>query len=240
MFKLMFQGFIWISLLLAMALSFFISQAKRKKWLNWRLFDLREVLPWKKTKLFNIKVFVRICLFIYFPIVFLLVSLGAYPYLAFRAYYSNFQNYQGLDGLQWMAKKYPSSYAIVNYLKNEEPKQVNILEASGDSFTEYSLVSAFSGMPTILGWQVHEWLWRGSWDMPAQRLSEIESIYLNPTSIQSRALLKQYQIKYLVISNREREKYPQLDETGLLSLGQVVWTGSEDELNQDYLILIEK
>jgi hypothetical protein len=240
MFKLMFQGFMWIAFLLAMAISFFISQARRKQWFTWRLVDLREVLLWKKSKLFTLKVFVRTCFFIYLPIIFLLFSLGAYPYLAFRAYYGNFQNYQGLDGLQWMVRKYPSSYAIVNYLKNEEPRQINILEASGESFTEYSLVSAFSGMPTILGWQAHEWLWRGSWDVPSQRLIEIESIYLDPLSDQSRALLEHYQIKYLVITSRERDKYPQLNETELISLGQIVWSGSEDGINQDYLILIER
>ncbi len=240
MFKLMFQGFMWIALLMAMAISFFISQVRRKKWFNWRLIDLREVLLWNKSKLFIIKVFVRTCFFVYLPIIFLLVALGAYPYLAFSTYYGEFRNYQGLDGLQWMARKYSSSYAVINYLKAEEPRQINILEASGESFTEYSLVSAFSGMPTILGWQAHEWLWRGSWDIPAQRLKEIESIYLDPTSKQSRALLEEYQIKYLLITNREREKYPQLNEIELLKLGQVVWTGSEDNINQDYLILIEK
>ena len=239
MFKLMFQGFIWIAILLALAISFFISRAKSQQCFNWQLINIRESLPWKKNKLFKVKVAARTIVFLYLPIAALIVGLAAYPILAFKGYYG-FKNYQGLDGLQWMNKKYPSSYAMVNYLKNNEAQQVNILEASGESFTEFSMVSAFSGMPTVVGWQVHEWLWRGSWDFPAKRLVELETIYLNPTSQESRALLDQYQIKYIVISNREREKYPKLNEQALLSLGQVAWTGSEDGLQQDYLILLEK
>ena len=239
MFKLMFQGFIWIAILLALAISFFISRAKSQQCFNWQLINIRESLPWKKNKLFKVKVAARTVVFLYLPIAALIVGLAAYPILAFKGYYG-FKNYQGLDGLQWMNKKYPSSYAMVNYLKNNEAQQVNILEASGESFTEFSMVSAFSGMPTVVGWQVHEWLWRGSWDFPAKRLVELETIYLNPTSQESRALLDQYQIKYIVISNREREKYPKLNEQALLSLGQVAWTGSEDGLQQDYLILLEK
>lgn len=239
MFKMMFQGFIWISILLALAISFFISRAKSQQCFNWQLIDIRETLPWKKNKLFKAKVATRTALFLYLPIAALIVGLAAYPVLAFKSYYS-FKNYQGLDGLQWMNKKYPSSYAMVNYLKNNEAQQISILEASGESFTEFSMVSAFSGMPTVVGWQVHEWLWRGTWDIPAKRLVEVETIYLNPTSQQSRTLLDQYQIKYIVISNREREKYPNLNEKALLSLGQVAWTGSEDGSQQDYLILLEK
>lgn len=240
MFKLMFQGFMWIAILLALAISFFISQAKIRHWFNWQLIDLREVLPWKKNKLFQVKVYIRTLFFVYLPIAVLILGLAAYPYLAYKSYYGDFTNFQGLDGLQWMKQRYPSSYAIVKYLKNNESQQVNILEASGESFTEFSMISAFSGMPTIVGWQVHEWLWRGSWDFPAQRLGEVDVIYNNASSKQSRALLNSYQIKYVVITNREREKHPNLNEAALLNLGRVVWTGSEDGINQDYLILLEK
>jgi uncharacterized membrane protein len=182
----------------------------------------------------------RTGLFVYLPITLLIVGLATYPYMAFRSYYGNFQHYQGLNGLKWMETRYPSSYAIVNYLKANEAQQVNILEASGESFTEFSLISAFSGMPTVVGWQVHEWLWRGTWDIPAQRLREIDVIYNNPLSAESTALIEQYQLKYIIITNRERAKFPNLNEKALLQLGRVVWTGSEDGINQDYLILLEK
>jgi uncharacterized membrane protein len=240
MFKLMFQGFILIAILLALAISFFISHAKTGKHFNWQLIDLREVWSQKNNQLLKIKTILRTGLFVYLPITLLIVGLATYPYMAFRSYYGNFQHYQGLNGLKWMETRYPSSYAIVNYLKANEAQQVNILEASGESFTEFSLISAFSGMPTVVGWQVHEWLWRGTWDIPAQRLREIDVIYNDPLSAESTALIEQYQLKYIIITNRERAKFPNLNEKALLQLGRVVWTGSEDGINQDYLILLEK
>ena len=36
-----------------------------------------------------------------------------------------------------------------------------VLEANGDSYSDYERVSAMTGLPTVLGWYVHEWLWRG-------------------------------------------------------------------------------
>ena len=35
-----------------------------------------------------------------------------------------------------------------------------VLEANGDSYSGYERVSAMTGLPTVLGWYVHEWLWR--------------------------------------------------------------------------------
>jgi len=122
---------------------------------------------------------------------FLFFSTLAYPYLAFKSYYGGLKVYKGLDGLAWFKKKYPQDYVLMEYLRKNETKQVNIVEAVGESYTEFARVSAFSGMPTILGWRVHEWLWRASWDEPAKRTGEVEKIYLEPTSAEARGYLDQ-------------------------------------------------
>ena len=90
-------------------------------------------------------------------------------------------------------------------------------------------------MPTLVGWQVHEWLWRGSWPVVSQRLGELQEIYLRPNSQLSRQLLDDYQVKYIVLTDKERQQYPQLDTQGLLSLGEVVYRQADN-----YLILIQK
>lgn len=235
MFKLMFQGFIILTLLLSLSLSALWSVAQRSRFFSWRLVDLRQVIPERRPVLFRIKVFLRSIVFCYLPMLILFFFLAAYPYLAFKSYYLGSKEWRGLNGLAWMEKKAPSSKGMVDYLKATEPKQINILEASGKSYSEYSLVSAFSGMPTVLGWQVHEWLWRGSWDFSSQRMGEIKEVYLRPRSAKSRAILDRYQIKYVILSNKEREQYSDLDEIGLLSLGSIAW-----QSGQDYLILIQK
>jgi len=52
-----------------------------------------------------------------------------------------------------------------------------IVEAQGDSYTDYARISANTGLPTILGWTVHEWLWRGDYSVPAARIDDVRAIY---------------------------------------------------------------
>jgi len=224
MFKFVFQGFILLGILLSLCFSSLLFEKNPKKQsFSWRLIDLRQSFPRKKKRLSLWKIRWRKFFLLYLPIAtFLFFSTLAYPYLAFKSYYGGLKVYKGLDGLAWFKKKYPQDYVLMEYLRKNEAKQVNIVEAVGESYTEFARVSAFSGMPTILGWRVHEWLWRASWDEPAKRTGEVEKIYLEPTSAEARGYLDQYQIKYIVLGDKEREAYPELDVEGLLSLGTVV------------------
>ena len=234
MFKLMFQGFIVIQLLLALGINYLWTNCKRSRLFAWRLVDLRKVLPPRSNGLFKVKVQLRTMLLVYLPLAILIGVFVSYPVMAFQSYYG-FKRWQGWDGLAWMAKQAPASREMVDYLKTHESQQVTIVEASGESYSEFALVSAFSGMPTLVGWQVHEWLWRGSWPVVSQRLGELREIYLRPDSQLSQQLLDDYQVKYIVLTDKERQQYPQLDIQGLLSLGEVVYHQADN-----YLILIQK
>lgn len=63
----------------------------------------------------------------------------------------------GLDGLAWMSD---GDRAIVVALR-EQPPGVVLIEAVGGAYTEYSRLSAASGVPAYLGWANHELVWRG-------------------------------------------------------------------------------
>ncbi len=217
MFKLVFQAFMWLALLLALLISCLpslLSVSAKQRWRRWRARTLH-------------------ILFIYLPLLaFVALTSGAYPYLAYRSYYGNWQNHQGLNGLVWLWHKSPADYQIVAHLKRQHNQQVHIVEAVGESYSEFARISAFSGMPTILGWRVHQWLWRAGWDLPAARTTIVEQIYNQPTSTASREQLRELQISYIVVAEKEREAYPQLDLAGLLELGEIVWMDQQD----NYLI----
>lgn len=198
MFKFVFQGFIFLGILSALAIS---SLQWHKHWL-----------------------------LVLLAIPFLYFSVLAYPYLAYRSYYGGWRNYQGLDGLAWLQRKHPDDYRLINYLAAIEPRQVNIVEAVGESYTEFARVSAFTGMPTILGWRVHEWLWRAGWDGPSKRTEEVAKIYQHPTSSEAQMILAKYKVKYLVLGAKETEAYPNLDVNALLSLGEVVFSSGNSYL----------
>ncbi len=232
MFKLVFQGFMLLGILVALFFSLVLfEQEKKKYFFAWRMIDLRQLFSNRKRQIFLFKTRLRQFLLLYLPIsLFLFFSTLVYPYLAYKSYYGNFKNYQGLDGLAWFVRRYPEDFLLMDYLKKNEKTQINIVEAVGESYTEFARISAFSGMSTILGWRVHEWLWRAGWDGPAARTGQVEKIYNDPTSLEAARYLNQYDVKYIVIGDKEYEAYPNIDVENLLSLGEIATSSSNHYL----------
>ena len=56
-----------------------------------------------------------------------------------------------------------------------------ILEATKPdaSYTEYARISTYSGLPTVLGWPMHEAQWRGTYDPQGTRQDDIRRLYGN-------------------------------------------------------------
>lgn len=105
-----------------------------------------------------------------------------------------------------------------------------ILEGVGDSYTKYARISANTGFPTVLGWPVHEWLWRNSYkadgtstgyDLPGRRTADVLKIYESVDLNETKNLLKEYQVDYVWVGQLEREKYKNLNEKKFLQLGKV-------------------
>ena len=154
----------------------------------------------------------------------LFASVLIYPYFAINSYYGGLKNYRGLSGETWIKNRYPDEYQALGWLKENVKGQPVILEAVGDSYTTFNLISSYSGLPTIEGWLVHEWLWRGSFDEPGLRGGEVDTIY-NTSDIQAaKDLLNKYKVEYVIVGNLEREKYPNLVEEKFEKLGEVVFT----------------
>ena len=82
--------------------------------------------------------------------------------------------------------------------------QVVIAEAVGESYTDYARVSAYTGLPTIVGWPVHEWLWRGSYDEAGKRIPEVETLYQTLDLDAARKIIDKYQVEYIFVGSFER------------------------------------
>ncbi|HCC84915.1 MAG TPA: hypothetical protein DEP87_04505 [Candidatus Pacebacteria bacterium] len=160
------------------------------------------------------------------------VGVGIYPYFGYRDYYGAFKTHYGLDGLQWLKVQAPDDFEALNWLKQTTHGRPVVLEAVGESYTTYARVSTFTGLPTVLGWRVHEWLWRGGFEIPGQRTEEVRKIYETPNLPESKTLLAQYQVKYIFVGSLEREAYVNLDLKGLENLGPVVFRSHETEIIQ--------
>ena len=111
-----------------------------------------------------------------------------------------------------------------------------MLEANGDSYTGYERVSAMTGLPTILGWYVHEWLWRNDVEDLNEKSADVQTIYTSADEGQVEALLEEYEVSYIFVGSKEREKYGEnLNETLLRGLGEIVF---EDASSGTYIIKV--
>ena len=169
-------------------------------------------------------------------VIILLAVFGAqmmYPFFAIRDYYNGLKKFQGLYGLQWLVRQYPDDYQIINWMKSNIPWQLEsppvVLEAVGESYTDHARVAAFTGLPTVLGWRVHEWLWRGSFDIPGKRTEEVRTMYERPTSSEAGRLLQNYQVKYIFVGSLERTDY-KLNEPETERLGRIIFRSGSSYL----------
>ncbi len=121
-----------------------------------------------------------------------------------------------LDALEATGRSvlYPNAstpYAATLWLNQDIPGSPVILEATDDDPEPHiarSRISTWTGLPTVLGWYWHESLWRGSTDIPSQRLIDVTTIYSTTDPEAALALLKHYQVTYIVVGARERSQYP--------------------------------
>jgi YYY domain-containing protein len=110
-----------------------------------------------------------------------------------------------LDGLAYLQEARPDDAAAVTYLR-EVPGNVTVVEAVGADYTYSSPISSFSGIPTIVGWPFHEYMWRGDrggWY--GERIRDVQTIYEDPLQIVP--LMRKYNATYLYLGDLERSKY---------------------------------
>jgi len=72
----------------------------------------------------------------------LLFFVFTYPYLAIKDFYG-LKNYQGLQGDNYLAKHYPQDLKLIEFLNQTQSEKRTIVEAVGESYTDYGRVSAF-------------------------------------------------------------------------------------------------
>jgi len=163
-----------------------------------------------------------------FVLVFLIHS--TYAYFAINSNYGGLKNFQGLDGFVWYQNRYPDTFKAIEWLNNNLTGQPLILEAVGDSYTDFNLVSSATGLPTVEGWIVHEWLWRGGYDQPAARQQDVEAIYQSVDVDSLRPLVQKYSIDYILIGDKEFEKYPNLNQDNIAQISDLVFQSNQTKI----------
>ncbi len=163
-------------------------------------------------------------------------------------------NYKTLDGTAYVTS-YSSpnlDYAegnlipymeCVNWFNNNVSGAPVILESYGDSYTDYNFVSAYAGLPTVCGWQTHEWLWRfhgivdeetdllisdPEYDVWAMYLTprhnDIQQVYTAENADQVMEIVNKYHVRYIVLGDLERAKFNYDNTEVISSCGNIVFS----------------
>ena len=136
--------------------------------------------------------------------------------------------YKGLNATAFLETDFPEDVNGIRWLKENISDTPVVLEANGDSYSEYERVSAMTGLPTIMGWYVHEWLWRGNLSDLNAKIEEIQEIYTSTDETRVKELLEEYNVSYIFVGSCERNKYgADMNNDLLKSLGEVVFQDSE-------------
>lgn len=115
--------------------------------------------------------------------------------------------YDTIDGINYIKKDYPDDYAMIIWLNENVTGTPLLVEAVGDAYTYHSRISAYTGLPTVIGWPTHEWQWRGNIDEINARKEDIKTLYTTTSDVTFFNLIDKYDIKYIVLGDKERERY---------------------------------
>jgi YYY domain-containing protein len=121
-----------------------------------------------------------------------------------------------LDGLAYAERNNPDEFAAVRWLDDHVEGEAVVAEAVGGSYSSAGRVSAWTGIPTILGWPGHELQWRGSYGPFEGREVDVDRIFGGTDEAETKELLAKYDVRYIFVGSVEREKYPEeaLDRFG--------------------------
>ncbi len=162
-----------------------------------------------------------------------------YPWFSVRSYFGGVTHYEGLYGMTWLAREYPDDYfAILWLIEHGKADGTTLVEADGDSYTDYERFSVFTGIPTTIGWAVHEWLWRGSYDAVSPRREDVRIIYESEDLDETKRLLSKYNVRFIVVGTIERQKFSALQEGKFEKMATVAYRLNDTVIyewtNRDY------
>ncbi len=186
---------------------------------------LRILLRLKETKTIHLE-----NILIFAVGLFLSVLVFYYPVFAVNSYYNGVKIYSGLDGEKYLHSLYPEDYQAISWINKNIKGSPVILEAQGDSYTDFARISANTGIPTVIGWTVHEWLWRGNYNIVSPRIADVQSIYESNAEEKTKQLLNKYNVSYVYVGGMERQKYTNLNEEKFKKIGKVIFQSAATRL----------
>jgi YYY domain-containing protein len=115
---------------------------------------------------------------------------------------------RSLDALYQARLQSPEDVSAVEWLKTHADRGEVIVESTSNDYSPGARISAWSGVPTVLGWGGHEQQWGRNLGEVAQRQKDVDAIYGAPTLADALPLLRKYHVTYVIVGQQETQKYP--------------------------------
>jgi YYY domain-containing protein len=137
-----------------------------------------------------------------------------YPIVSGQRYSQVWEDrgWTSLDGQAFASRAFPDEMAGIDWLQSNAPRDSRVLEAAGCSYGDLDRVpanpvSAYTGFPTVIGWQNHEGQWRNGvepFDSEiGPRVAEVANLYADPAA----AMDSPYAIDYVFVGIGERDGF---------------------------------
>ena len=129
-----------------------------------------------------------------------------YPVLATISRSGNFGGHPTLDGSAYLTEQYPDEFEAVKWLNNLSGTPV-VLQSPGQLYQLNTHVTAFTGLPTVMGWGGHEKNWRNNKQPIDERWNEVGSVYTSNNIDTVNEILEKYHVDYVYVGGVEMERY---------------------------------
>ncbi len=147
-----------------------------------------------------------------FPAVVLIAASLIHPVASTTAWTSGRHTVFGvnrgtLDGTAYLKSLNPADYDAIAWIDDNIKGRPVILEAPGAPYGYSSRIASLTGLPTVIGWGMHEIMWRNDWAGVGERTNDTDTIYNTRNEAQLLALLSKYNVRYVYVGSLETRKY---------------------------------
>src|SRR5262249_4743088 len=124
-----------------------------------------------------------------------------------------------LDGMQYMDVAHyeddgkdlnlPADAKAIRWMQDTVVGTPVVLEGRSPVYRWGSRFSIYTGLPTILGWDVHQGQQRAGYaGMIQERINDVERAYATANPQEALDVLRKYQVRYVVVGGLEHKYYP--------------------------------
>ncbi len=137
----------------------------------------------------------------------LILAGSVYPIFATIGKSGDFAGIPDLDGEAYVGREHPQDYQAILWFRNISSQPV-VLQAPGELYKWNAAVTAFTGLPTIIGWAGHELNWRFPERSEVdKRWSDAGIIYTSSDIREVDALLMKYNVSYIYFGEAEAKQF---------------------------------